>query len=330
MYPVMELWPDCLNDHAGFRGLKGLAVTPIFIAMENQKETFADKLLGFTLPARGARARVVRLDQALDDVLSAHDYPPPITHLLSEALVLTALMGGLLKADGEDAQLTLQAQARGGIVSLLVCDYRGGNLRGYADFDADALADAGANLSLDTLFGEGYLAITFETGPGQRYQGIVPLEGDTMAGACEAYFSQSEQVPTMIRVASRAGANGGIAAGLLIQHLADGEEGRERLHVRMDHPDWEHVAAIAGTISHSELLNPALSLEAIAWRLFHEEPQVRIQPGAELARGCRCSAEYYRSILARFPDAERADMRDETGAIVVDCAFCARAFSLNL
>ena len=257
--------------------------------MDSQTETFADKLLGFTLPTRSARARVVRLDRVIDDVLSAHDYPPPVTHLLSEALVLAALMGGLLKAEGDDAQLTMQAQTQEGVVSLLICDFRGGELRGYADFDPEALSKLGANPSLSALFGQGYLAITFETGKGQRYQGIVPLEGDTLGEACETYFSQSEQVPTMIRIASRAASDGRVAAGLLIQHLADGEEGRERLHVRMDHPDWEHVATMTGTISHDELLDPTLSLEGIAWRLFHEEDQILIQPGAELRRGCRCS-----------------------------------------
>lgn len=291
-------------------------------------ETFSDTLLGFTLPGRNTRGRIVRMEGVLDQVLSAHDYPAPITHLLGEALVLGVLMGGLLKGDG--AQLTLQAQTQGGIVSLLVCDYRGGAVRGYADFDAARLAGLGANPSLTALFGEGYLAITYETEGRQRYQGIVPLEGDTLAEACESYFSQSEQIPTLIRVASRAGASGRMAAGLLVQHLPDGEEGRERLHVRLDHPDWEHVAVLAGTIGHDELLDPALSLEGIAWRLFHEEEEVRVQPGAALSRGCRCSAAHYEAIIARFPSDEQAEMRGPDGVIAVDCAFCSKTFALAI
>lgn len=298
--------------------------------MTTTPETFEDKLLGFTLPDRNARGRLVRLDGVIDKVLSAHDYPPPVTHLLEEALVLAALMGGLLKSDGDDAQLTMQAQTKVGAVSLLVCDFRGGSLRGYAEFDSASLAQLGANPSLPSLFGEGYLAITFETGAGQRYQGIVPLEGDSLAEACEIYFSQSEQVPTLIRVASRSGSGGGVAAGLLIQHLADGEEGRERLHVRMDHPDWEHVATMAGSISHDELLDRELSLEAMVWRLFHEETEIRVQPGSELARGCRCSADYYASVISRFPENERDEMRNDAGVILVDCAFCAKTFDLAI
>jgi molecular chaperone Hsp33 len=291
-------------------------------------ETFSDTLMGFTLPARNARGRILRMEGVLEEVLSAHNYPAPITHLLSEALVLGALMGGLLK--GEHAQMTMQAQTQGGIVRLLVCDYRAGAVRGYADFDAKRLGKLGANPGLSALFGEGYLAITFETEGGQRYQGIVPLEGDTLAEACQNYFGQSEQIPTLIRVASRAGAGGRMAAGLLVQHLPDGEEGRERLHVRLDHPDWEHVAALAGTISHDELLDPALSLEAITWRLFHEEDEVRVQSGAALSRGCRCSAAHYETIIARFPPEEQAEMRGPKGVIEVNCAFCSKTFALAI
>jgi molecular chaperone Hsp33 len=268
------------------------------------------------------------MDTVLEQVLSAHDYPAPITHLLGEALVLGTLMGGLLKGDA--AQLTMQAQTQGGIVKLLVVDYRDGAVRGYADFDGERLATLGANPSLAALFGEGYLAITFETEGRERYQGIVPLEGDSLAEACESYFSQSEQIPTLIRVASRAGTGGRMAAGLLVQHLPDGEEGRERLHVRLEHPDWEHVAVLAGTISHDELLDAGLSLEGIAWRLFHEEPEVRVQPGAALSRGCRCSSAHYETIIARFPADEQDAMRGPDGIVAVDCAFCSKTFALAI
>ena len=298
--------------------------------MTDTPETFADALLGYTLPARNARGRVVRLDRVIDAIMETHDYPAPITHLLGEALVLTALMGGLLK--GEGAQMTIQAQTQDGVIRLLVCDFRDGEMRGYADFDSATLAELGANPSLKALFGTGYLAITFETDSGtgmvERYQGIVPLEGDTLAQACENYFTQSEQIPTMIRVASRASGDGRMAAGLLVQHLADGEEGRERLHVRMDHPDWEHVATLSSTISHEELLDSELSMEAIVWRLFHEEDEVRIQAGGGLTRGCRCSPAYYEAVIARFPKDEQEAMRDENGVISVDCAFCSRTFAL--
>ena len=291
-------------------------------------ETGNDQVLSLTIPDRNARGRVVRLGPVLETILAAHAYPPAITHLLAEALVVTALIGSLLK-DGE-GQLTMQAQTEGGIVELLVCDYRSGELRGYIRHDADRLAQLGANPSLYALFGKGYLAITFDLATTrQRYQGIVPLEGNTLAEACESYFAQSEQVPTLIRVAVRSSASGCVAGGLLVQHLAEGEEGRERLHVRMDHPEWDHVAALAGSIRHDELVDPELSLEALVWRLFHEENEVRVERGLPLQRGCRCSLEHYAEVIAQFPANDQAEMRNEQGVIAIDCAFCSKVFKLS-
>lgn len=296
--------------------------------MTEQAETYSDKLLGFTIPSRDARGKAVRLDRAVDEILAAHDYPPAITHLLAEALVLAALIGGLPKE--ESGQLTMQAQTEGGVVRLLVCDYRDGALRGYVDFDRERLAELGANPSLYALFGKGYLAITFDMAKGKgRYQGVVPLEGESLAEACEAYFAQSEQVPTLIRVGAQATRHGCVAGGLLVQHLPEGEEGRERLHARMDHPEWEHVAVLAGSTRHEELVDRALSLEALVWRLFHEEDEVRIQPGLGVARGCRCSVAHYEQVLGRFPEADRVDMRDPDGKILVDCAFCSKVFEIE-
>jgi molecular chaperone Hsp33 len=292
-------------------------------------ETGYDCVLRFGIPARNARGRSVRLGPVLDTILTAHDYPPPIRRLLAEALVLTALLGTLLKDEG--SQLTMQAQTQGGVVDLLVCDYRDGELRGYVRHDADRLAMLGRDPSLYALFGQAYLAITFDLAvSGQRYQGIVPLEGTSLAEACESYFAQSEQVPTLIRVGVGDGAAGCVAGGLLVQHLAEGEEGRERLHVRMDHPEWDHVAALAGSTRIEELVDPDLSQEALIWRLFHEEDEVRVEAGRHLTRGCRCSAEHYQSVLARFPEAERAEMLDADGKIVVDCAFCSKLFQIEI
>ena len=297
-------------------------------ALSPASETGFDRILRFTLPARNARGRAVRLGPVLDTILSAHAYPTPIKHLLAEALALTALLGALLK-DGS-GQLTMQAQTEAGAVKLLACDYRGGELRGYVDHDPAVVATLGANPALYALFGRGYLAITFHVAGGRRYQGIVPLEGVSLAEACERYFAQSEQVPTLIRVGVRSGPEGCVAGGLLVQHLAEGEEGRERLHVRMDHPEWEHVSALAGSLRHDELVDPALSLEHLVWRLFHEEREVRVDPGDRLVRGCRCSVEHYREVIARFPEDERAAMRDDRGLIVVDCAFCSKSFPIAL
>jgi molecular chaperone Hsp33 len=293
------------------------------------RETGFDRVLAFSIPPRDARGRIVRLGPVLDTVLSAHAYPAPIRLLLGEALVLTALMGSLMKDPA--SQLTFQAQADGAIVDLLVCDYRDGELRGYVRHDAGRLAQIGANPGLEALFGSGYLGITFDLATsGERYQGIVPLEGESLARACESYFERSEQIPTLIRVGMRISGEGAIAAGLLVQHFPDGEEGRERLHVRDDNPEWEHVATMAGSIRHDELVDATLSLEQLIWRLFHEEEEVRVDPQSSLTRGCRCTVAHYRKVLGQFPAEELADMRDESGTIPVECAFCSKVLAIDV
>lgn len=294
----------------------------------DQPATGFDRLVSFTIPAQDCRGRVVRLGPVLDEILGAHDYPPAIKLVLAEALVLTALVGGLLK-DAND-QLTVQAQAKGGVISLLVCDYHNGNLRGYVDHDPAEFDTLGANPDLPTLFGEGYLALTFDMGgEGKRYQGIVPLEGQSLTEALQAYFGQSEQVPTLIRTGLKSGAGGDIAGGLLVQHLPDGEDGRERLHARLDHPQWEHVSILAQTIQPDELVDQDLSLEEIVWRLYHEEDKVLVEAGSRIRKGCRCSVEHFEQVLARFSHEDRADMKDEAGVIRIDCAFCSRQFCVQ-
>lgn len=292
-------------------------------------ETGFDKIVAFSLPQRDVRGRCVRLGPVLDMILSAHNYPGPIRHLLAEALLLATLIGSLGKEDG--SQMTMQAQSADGIVDMLVCDYRDGELRGYVRFDPDRLADLGANPTLSALVGsEAYLAITFDIAEGGRYQGIVPLEAESLSDACESYFRQSEQLPTVLRVAVQSQEGHCIAGGLLLQYLPDGEEGRERLHVRLDDPNWEHVAILGSTVRHAELADPALSVEALLWRLFHEEHELRVETIGNLTRGCRCSIEHYQSVLSRFGSDELAQMRDEDGVISVDCAFCSRVFPIEI
>ncbi len=227
--------------------------------------------------------------------------------------------------------MTLQAQNQGGIVSLMVCDYRGGELRGYVQFDSERLAMLGENPSLYAMFSKGYLAITFDQVTSkERYQGIVPLDGDSISAAAESYFLQSEQIPSLVRIGVRREADGKLTAGgIFLQHLPEGEEGRERLHTRLDHPEWEHVAALGSTMGADELADPAIPLETLIWRLFNEEPEIRILTRAELSRGCRCDGDYIRQVLAKFPEAERATMADEHGVISVDCAFCSKQFPLR-
>src|SRR5947208_9536923 len=164
-------------------------------------ELNTDVALGVAIPSRAARGRIARLGTVVDQILAAHEYPPVLEKLLAEALTLTALLGALLKEP--QGQLTLQAQTEGGIIDLLVCDYLGGELRGYVRHDAERLAAASADPSLKELFGEGFLAITFDQPiADERYQGIVPFEGRNLGEAAQSYFAQSEQIPSLVRLAA--------------------------------------------------------------------------------------------------------------------------------
>jgi molecular chaperone Hsp33 len=288
-----------------------------------------DVALGVAIPSRNARGRIARLTSVVDSVLSSHKYPPVVEKLMAEALVLTALFGSLLKE--AEGQVTLQAQTENGIVDLMVCDYLRGELRGYIRHDAERLADAGPNPSLFALFGKGYLAVTFDHPVmNERYQGIVPLEGDSLAQAAQSFFAQSEQIPSLVRLAVDKQDGHWVAGGLLFQHLPEGEEGRDRLHTRLDHPDWPHVAILAGSVKPEELTDTNLPLDDLLWRLFHEEDEVRTLSAVHLARGCRCDPDYVRSVIARFPPEEREAMVGEDGLIRVDCEFCSSSFSMKL
>jgi molecular chaperone Hsp33 len=285
----------------------------------------ADRTLGFMVPARNARGMVVRVDATLNAILAAHAYPEPLIKLLAEALTLTALVGATMRQD--DGQVTVQASAKGGVVELLACDWRAGELRGYMKFDDQAAVSDG--MSLPELFGKGYLAVTVDQASSEeRWQGIVPLEGHGLAAALEGWFGQSEQLPTLMRIGvAGSAATGWLAGGLIVQHLARAEIGGERLDSGEQHPDWEHVAALAATTTAEELTDADLSAEALLWRLFHEE-QVRVVPGPKPVKGCRCSQAHIRDVLLRFPEAERAGMRGDAGLIAVDCQFCSRVFQI--
>jgi molecular chaperone Hsp33 len=288
-----------------------------------------DRPLLFTVAAHHVRGRLVRLGPVLQQILAAHSYPPVAEKLLAESLVLTALLGSTLK--DPDSQLTIQAQTGGGPIDLLVCDWKDGALRGYLKFDPERLVEAGPHPSLFALFGGGFLAITFDqAATAERYQGIVPLEGEGIAAAAEHYFEQSEQIPSLIRVAARHNAGAGcVAGGLLLQHLPEGEVGRDRLHVRHDHPEWTHARTLAETLRSDELTDTALPLDRIVWNLYHED-EVRVEAGQHLIKGCRCSTAHFANVLSQFPADQRREMADDDGTVPVDCAFCSRVFPIAL
>jgi molecular chaperone Hsp33 len=304
-----------------------------------------DTILPFEVSALDLRGRIVRLGPAVDAILSNHDYPLPVAKLLGEAIVLTAMLGSALKFDG---RFILQTQSDGP-VGMLVVDFTSpGNVRGCARFDADRVAaamTAGADKP-GQLLGHGHLAMTIDQGPEMsRYQGLVPLEGNDLEHAAHEYFLRSEQIPTRVRLAVaeefRGGENGGArrrwrAGGILLQFLpksperarqdlppGDAPPGTEAQAPREDDA-WVEGRSLVETVSDIELIDPALSSERLAYRLFHERG-VRVFRAAAIQAQCSCSRQSVENMLQSFPQEDRDDMI-ENGKITVTCEFCSSTY----
>lgn len=291
-----------------------------------------DCVVVFRTRRSNVRGRLVRLGKPLDEIVTPHAMPDAPSRYLSEAIALAALCGSALPDGGN---LNLQVRASGA-VSILVADYAApGRLRGYARYDAAKLNVANTQ-GVD--LGDGHLALTLDSGPGEeRYQGVLAFENAPLQATAAAYFEQREGLPTFIRIAV---ANQFIAArqaasvtsrwhrrggGLMVQSLAtesnsDNDGAGE---------DWRRVETLAATVEDHELLDPELSVERLLLRLFHEE-QVAIERAIPLSSFCRCSRVKVENVLAAFGVGELADMRDDSGRIVVTCEFCTSRYSFSL
>lgn len=298
-----------------------------------------DAVLPFAVEPLDLRGRLARLGPAIDAILSRHAYPEPVARLLGEAAALTVLLGSVLKSGGR-----FQLQTRtDGLVDMMVVDFDAPDrLRAFARFDAARLPSQGS-VAAEALLGRGHLALTVEQG-GEitRYQGVAPIDGGSLEQAAKIYFQQSEQIPTFIRLAAgqvvTPAATFWRAGGLLAQFLPHAEERRRQADFPPgDAPEdfqphdwsedealdnsWTEAQALAATVEDHELLDPGLSSEGLAYRLFHERG-VRVFPAHPLRDACRCSDERVESMLRSFSQAERDDMVGEDGMISVTCEFC--------
>jgi molecular chaperone Hsp33 len=295
--------------------------------MTSELQTAADDLVAaFQIENQPVRGRIVRLGAAVDEVLSAHDYPEAVANLLGEACALAALVGSALKFDG---RLIVQAQGNGP-VRYVVCDYDTvGGLRGYCRFDEAEVAKVSegfARPGARTLLGQGVFIMTVDQGPDMdRYQGVTPIEGETLALCAEQYFAQSEQVPTRVRLAvGRADVGDGErwrSGGLMIQNVAEDEARGSTAEA------WTRAQAFFETIGEDELLDPTLAAERLLYRLFHEDG-VRMFDAKPLSAMCRCSQERIEGVLRSFGETERADMIEPDGAIHVKCEYCSRDYAV--
>ena len=292
-----------------------------------------DIVLPFTVDKLNLRGRIAHLGPAVDEVVRQHAYPEPVARLLGEMLALTALLGTTLKIEGK---LIAQTQTDGP-VRLLVADFTApGFLRGLARFDEEAVRAAMEQNAAtpEALLGNGQLVFTLDQGPHtRRYQGMVALSG-SLQQAAEEYFRQSEQIPTRVRLAAgplmdedgthwRAGA-------LMIQHLpppsGEGDEAQRRK--AQDEDDWNTAQALFDTLEDQELLDPAISPERLAYRLFHEHDVRVFEPVAVRFR-CGCSREGLLTVLRRFSQEELQKMVEGDGRIHARCEFCATTYTFT-
>jgi molecular chaperone Hsp33 len=286
-----------------------------------------DLVAAFQIDGQPVRGRIARLGPMVDDILTRHAYPQPVANLLGEACALAALVGASLKFEG---RLILQAQGDGP-VSFVVADYdTTGALRGYCSYDAERVAAVSAGFALPgakTLLGTGVFIMTVDQGPDMdRYQGITPIEGETLALCAEHYFAQSEQVPTRVRLAvgqvQTDARPSWRAGGLILQNVAeDDARGSTR-------DAWETAQALFETLGEDELIDPMVAPERLLYRLFHEDG-VRMFRPSPLRAFCRCSQERIEGVLRSFPAGERAEMVEDDGKIRVTCEYCSRTYDVE-
>lgn len=314
----------------------------------SRPESGDDVALAFTLETLDCRGRAVRLGEALDRIITRHAYPAPVARLLGEAVVLASLVGSSLKFEG---RFILQTQTDGPVGMIVVDLDAPDGLRGYARFDQQALdvAVADGAASAGELLGKGHLAMTVDQGPHMdRYQGIVELDRTGFEAAADLYFQQSEQIPTLVRLAvaehTERGAERPVwrAAGMLVQYLPeegdrlmpdlpgdgdfDNEDTADANFVEAD--EWSEARALMATVTDAELVDPGLSPERLLFRLYHETG-VRVFDPQPLEERCTCSAERIEGMLRdNFSQEEREDMAVD-GEIEVVCEFCSTAYHFN-
>jgi molecular chaperone Hsp33 len=310
-----------------------------------EKIAWDDTVLPFQLDASDIRGRVARLDGVLDGILKQHDYPPQVEALVAEMAVLTALIGETIKLRWK---LSLQVQSKGA-VRMIATDYYGpdddggsARIRAYASYDADKLTDADPFEQI----GEGYFAIMIDQGKGTTpYQGIAPLEGGSLAACAQAYFAQSEQLPTRFSLSFGRSTEPGQpehwrAGGVMLQHMpkasplmADAEGSGaimqpEDLLEGDASENWNRVNILLDTVEDLELIGPSVPPNDLLVRLFSEE-QPRVYDTQPLRFGCTCSEDRVRQSLSIYSARDIETMTTPEGRVTADCQFCGMHYDLD-
>lgn len=285
-------------------------------------------ILSFQLASGLVRGRMVRLGSAVQTILDGHDYPPRVGALLAESLALAAVLAGSLKYDGI---FTLQTQGDGP-VSLVVADVTSdGALRGYARFDADQLAQAATGDPVPNLLGKGYLAFTVDQGlKAERYQGIVELDGATLADCARSYLLQSEQLDSKVALVSQPSADGQgwRTAALMIQRMPANHSGAPILTSEDADEAWRTACILMASVTPAEMLAADLPGEHLLHRLFHSE-RLTVWEGKGLQARCRCSQHGVVRMLQSIPRAEIESLKDDAGKVSITCEFCQTTYAFG-
>ena len=300
--------------------------------MDPDPSPYGDFVLPFDIAKAGVRGRLVRLDASSARALRAHALPEPAARVAGEMLALGALLGTALKLDG---RLTIQTKGDGPL-DLVTTDYYGADenrprgVRGYARLDAERFAGLDAS-AFEKLAGKGALAITIEPRlGGQTYQGIVELSPEGIGASAETYFAQSEQLPTVIRLAAAplyvAGdpAPRWRAGGMMLQMTPEAA----KTGVASSSDDWQRLSLLLKTVEDLELVDTSLSPETLLWRLFHED-EVRVEPPEPVIFRCDCDTGRIVQVLKSYAPEDRSGLADPDGIIRARCEFCGKTHEIG-
>ncbi|MGI9265459.1 MAG: Hsp33 family molecular chaperone HslO [Gammaproteobacteria bacterium] len=266
-----------------------------------------DTLRRFLFEGLHARGELVHLDETWRQIQASHDYPPAIRAILGEALAASVLLASTIKFDGV---MTMQIQGDGPMHLLVVECSSEQKVRGLAKWKGEAPSG-----SFSELAGAGRLAITVERGEGKdRYQGIVPLSGDSLSDCLDAYFAGSVQLPTRLWLA----ASDARVAGMLIQRLPMPPEEEQA-----EDDDWNRLQLVGGTVTEAEMIG--LAGPDLLRRLFAED-DLRLFRAKPVVFSCSCSRERVAAAL-RMMGREDIDLLiEEQGEVEAHCEFCNRQY----
>lgn len=262
-----------------------------------------DQLHRYLFTNHAVRGELVSLSETFEQIVAGHDYPAEVRTLLGEMLVATSLLTATLKFDGD---ITVQLQGDGPLKLAVINGNNKQEMRGVARLQGDIAADS----SLKQMIGNGYMVITISPTEGERYQGVVDLEGETLAECLENYFLRSEQLPTRIFIRTGESEGKAAAGGLLLQVLPAQET---------DPEEFSHLSQLTTTIKAEELFT--LPATEVLYRLYHQEEVTVFEP-QDVSFRCTCSRERCADALMTLPDEELLEMLEEDGKVEMHCDYC--------